>query len=66
MIDHTDTNKRFFETIDTKQKAYWLGFIAADGYVNSKRLTIKLSPKDQERIDLFIQHINAPIESKKI
>lgn len=65
MIDYTNTDKRFFKTIDTKQKAYWLGFIAADGYVNNKRLTIRLSPKDQERIDLFIEHINAPSEAKK-
>lgn len=27
-------NTRFFETIDTEAKAYFLGFLAADGYVN--------------------------------
>lgn len=25
-------NDRFFQTIDTEEKAYWLGFIFADGY----------------------------------
>lgn len=26
-------NHRYFENIDSEEKAYWLGFIAADGYV---------------------------------
>jgi len=25
-------NTRYFNKIDTPEKAYWLGFIAADGY----------------------------------
>lgn len=27
-------NEDFFENIDSEEKAYWLGFITADGYVN--------------------------------
>lgn len=27
-------NEAFFDVIDTEEKAYWLGFIAADGYVS--------------------------------
>ena len=30
-------NENFFDTIDTPEKAYWLGFIVADGHVNNKR-----------------------------
>ncbi len=26
-------NERIFDTIDTEEKAYWLGFIFADGYI---------------------------------
>ena len=26
-------NENFFETIDTEEKAYWLGFMFADGYI---------------------------------
>lgn len=29
-------NKNFFEVIDTEAKAYWLGFMYADGYIQSK------------------------------
>lgn len=43
-------NERYFETIDTEEKAYWLGFIAADGCVyhsnNSWRLQINLKGSD--------------------
>ena len=31
-------NKNVFDTIDTEEKAYWLGFIYADGYLNSSPL----------------------------
>ena len=26
-------NEKYFETIDSEHKAYWLGFLYADGYV---------------------------------
>lgn len=30
-------NENFFENIDSEEKAYWLGFIYADGFIESKR-----------------------------
>lgn len=30
-------NENYFQNIDTKDKAYWLGFIYADGYITQKR-----------------------------
>ena len=30
-------NESFFQTIDTESKAYWLGFIAADGSINKEK-----------------------------
>lgn len=50
-------NHDYFEFIDTEDKAYWLGFIVADGNISedgkSKRLTIRLSVKDIEHLKKF-------------
>lgn len=39
-------DERFFEIIDTKEKAYWLGFIAADGCILERKS--KNKPKSNE------------------
>jgi hypothetical protein len=46
---------------DTEEKAYWLGFIAADGYVNLKTntLSITLSKTDEQTLHQFKKSINA-------
>lgn len=48
-------NENFFENIDCEEKAYWLGFLAADGYVNNKRgsFNLSLSEKDKEHLIKF-------------
>ncbi len=48
----------YFSNIDTEEKAYWLGFLYADGYVRLKynrsgQLKLKLSSKDRSHIELF-------------
>ena len=45
----------FFKVIDTEEKAYWLGFIYADGCVtkNDKCLILELSAKDYDHIVKF-------------
>ena len=50
-----DIDESFFEKIDTEEKAYILGFLAADGYITSKNYTIcfKLSEKDDEILYKF-------------
>jgi len=50
-------NHNFFETIDTEEKAYWLGFIAADGGLASNiyRLTIGLNQKDQNHLEKLLK-----------
>lgn len=42
---HKDEN--FFEKIDSEEKAYTLGFIAADGSVNIKNGLIKIEQKSE-------------------
>ena len=45
----------FFEKIDTEEKAYWLGFIAADGCVRKDKscLIIELAERDREHLVKF-------------
>ncbi len=45
----------FFDSIDTEAKAYWLGFMAADGSVASReqRLKVALAAKDRSHLLKF-------------
>jgi len=47
-------NKRYFKIIDSEEKAYWLGFIYADGYVSGKyELAIQLKKVDLLHLEKF-------------
>ena len=48
-----------FDSIDTEEKAYWLGFMFADGYV-SKRYTVSLTLKESDRshVERFARFFN--------
>jgi hypothetical protein len=52
-------NQRYFEKIDTEQKAYILGFLAADGNVNPDKygceIRIVLHPKDTDLLEKINQ-----------
>lgn len=63
-------NDSFFSSIDNENKAYWLGFIAADGYLqyvprNGKKIGIGLSSVDHDHLVKFKTDIEAtnPINS---
>ena len=49
-------NENFFETIDSEEKAYFLGFLFADGYINEKNNVVDLTihHKDKEILNKFI------------
>ena len=51
----------YFQNIDTEEKAYWLGFIAADGNLDKRDnvLTIRLEIKDKEHLEKFKKSIKA-------
>jgi len=44
-------NKKYFDKIDSSDKAYILGFICADGYVADNRIKIALASKDVEILE---------------
>lgn len=49
----------YFENINTKERAYWLGFIYADGCINPSRYTLAISTsvKDKDHIMKFYHTI---------
>ena len=53
-------NDRYFEIIDNPNKAYWLGFIAADGCVSCGKLGIELNYKDDKHLIKFLNDIQSP------
>ncbi|MEJ2280211.1 MAG: LAGLIDADG family homing endonuclease [Candidatus Lokiarchaeota archaeon] len=59
MYDHRPNfKKQYFKNINTKEKAYWLGFLFADGFINLERkngenyyrMGIVLSEKDKSQL----------------
>lgn len=64
VINHqnkTKFNESIFDSIDSEEKAYWLGFIFADGYIsgynsngkNDFHFEISLKGSDKEHLDKF-------------
>lgn len=55
-------NQLVFDSIDTEEKAYWLGFLYADGCIekrkNSYRFEISVADKDKEHLDKFAKFID--------
>jgi hypothetical protein len=60
-------NEHYFDNIDTEEKAYWLGFISADGHVGKDGITIVLQYKDKNHLSKFLEHVNSnsPIKYRK-
>ena len=60
-------NEDYFEKIDTEDKAYFLGFIVADGCINSKTNTLNISQKETDILYEFKKYINfeGPIFTSK-
>ena len=65
-------NENFFEKIDNEQKAYWLGFLLADGCVSQRNdkcmlLQLSLANKDIDHINKFQKDLQSsyPLRYKK-
>lgn len=51
-------NVRFFEKIDSPEKAYWLGFLWADGNLYNKKVQLCLATKDEDFLIKFMNRID--------
>ena len=52
-------DETYFEKIENEEKAYWLGFIYADGYCGDKEFRIHLSIKDIKHLEKFKSNIKS-------
>lgn len=59
-----ELNHEYFDTINTSEKAYWLGFMYADGFIETKRpyVGISLALADECHIEKFKKAIDANYE----
>jgi hypothetical protein len=64
-----NVDEHAFDIIDTEEKAYWLGFIFADGTIgsNNYRFELSLSLKDKTHLEKFKTFIkyNKPVKIAK-
>lgn len=56
-------NHNYFSIIDTPNKAYWLGFLTADGSIiwnkNTVAISFSLSSEDKYILDLFLKDVES-------
>lgn len=58
-LSHLALNVDYFKKIDSNDKAYWLGFICADGNIKKTNNKVSLISKDLEVIEGFKEAIGA-------
>ena len=52
-MSHLSLDVNYFKKIDEPKKAYWLGFICADGYINVNNSKLSINVKDKEILEKF-------------
>lgn len=68
---HKDYNKKvnhdFFDKIDSEEKAYWLGFLYADGYNNTDfyQIEFALKEEDEYMVNLFKKSLSSTYRTIK-
>ena len=65
----TIKNPHYFELIDTIEKAYWIGFLCADGQITEKKFSylirLELKTSDRDRLVEFARVIGFDVERIK-
>lgn len=58
--NRSEFNRNFFDSIDTEEKAYWLGFMYADGYIGATEYSVGLniSLKDIDHLKKYNEALN--------
>ena len=65
-INQWSYNENYFEEINSPEKAYWLGFIWADGYITKTNcFGIELAIKDKEHLEKFQQDLESNTKIKE-
>lgn len=63
-------NEHYFDIIDTEEKAYWLGFMYADGFIQNKRkygnykVGLSLTESDREHLEKLKNCLESNVEIK--
>jgi len=62
--DYSFKKPNFFDQIDSVEKAYWYGFLCADGHLSliRSRIQFELSLKDKDSIIAFMKDIGLELE----
>lgn len=59
-------NENIFETIDTPEKAYWIGFLYADGYITADGMIgCSLQSRDKLHLNKFLTFLEMPEEQQE-
>lgn len=58
-----EKDESFFEVIDTEEKAYWLGFLYADGYIvqtkEKSKIRLGIQSRDEEHLQKFLESLKS-------
>lgn len=58
-------DEQMLKKCDTPEKAYWIGYLMADGYVGNGQ-TLTLTSKDKELLEKFKSYFKLPYPIKKV
>lgn len=58
-----EKDESFFERVDTEEKAYWLGFLYADGYIvqtkEKSKIRLGIQSRDEEHLKKFLKSLKS-------